>query len=306
MGDMNARVQKARNSTEREHIGTHTSDRNNTNIDTRGDGVQENRDMFINLCVEHQLIAMNTQFPKTDDKLATYREPGTERDTEPSRQTHEQLDYITVTRRWRNMCKNAEADNTANIQTDHNPVWADMRLKFKATQKKNRQSRKKYAEIPKEEKKQWNTAAKKNLQELRDILTQNNATPTQVRMDPESGEVPTTMGGGRPILVGGPPTPPPTEGTPSWRNLSQQDRWEIIKQFNQTCTQTLPQKRKTTYVENYTSRTMQILEERKTAAKHKDIETFAIKDKEFRKSKQKDKRDYLIDTIKKELDIRDR
>jgi len=96
-------------------------DKNNTNISTRGEGVMENRTLFLNLCIEHQLIVLNIQFPKTDEQIATYREPGTERDVEPTRQTHEQLDYILITRRWRNICKNVEADNTANIQSDHNP-----------------------------------------------------------------------------------------------------------------------------------------------------------------------------------------
>ena len=45
--------------------------------------------------------------------------------------THEQLDHIATTRRWRNTIIDAEADTNANINTDHYPVKAKMRIKLK-------------------------------------------------------------------------------------------------------------------------------------------------------------------------------
>ena len=48
------------------------------------------------------------------------------------------MDYIAVANRWKNMVLNAEADHEPNIDTDHNPVIATMRLKLKGISKQEK------------------------------------------------------------------------------------------------------------------------------------------------------------------------
>ena len=86
------------------------------------ENVQNNRTRLIELCMEHKLKIMNTQFRKRKEKTATYRTVGTTKADEVKRPTHEQIDYILTTHRWKNTVTDAEADNNANINTDHNPV----------------------------------------------------------------------------------------------------------------------------------------------------------------------------------------
>ena len=99
---------------------------------------------------------MNTQFRKTEDKKATYRRPGVDKTAAVRRPTHEQLDYILTTNRWKNTVKNAEADNKANIDTDHAPVIATIQIKLKGT-KKNTKQRKTYGQYTEKEREEANT-----------------------------------------------------------------------------------------------------------------------------------------------------
>ena len=50
-----------------------------------------------------------------------------------------------TSRRWRNTVKDAESDTAANIESDHYPVKALIRIKLKAS-KKGGQTRKRYRE----------------------------------------------------------------------------------------------------------------------------------------------------------------
>ena len=85
---------------------------------------------------------MNTQYRKIKEKTATYRTIGTTKANEVKRPTHEQIDFILTTQRWQNTVTDAEADNNANINTDHNPVKIKTRLKLKGTIKKGKQRHK--------------------------------------------------------------------------------------------------------------------------------------------------------------------
>ena len=72
---------------------------------------------------------LNTMYRKPLSKTATYRlkkqiTPGQIENI--SAETHEQLDYIITPRRWRNTVSNAESNSTANIDSDHFPVIADI------------------------------------------------------------------------------------------------------------------------------------------------------------------------------------
>ena len=98
---MNARIQEATNRIEREHIGAHTFEPETARVNTLTDEVQTNRDLLINTCISTGLRLMNTMFYKPKHKLATYRTVGTTREMEITRPTHEQIDYIGTTQRWK-------------------------------------------------------------------------------------------------------------------------------------------------------------------------------------------------------------
>ena len=153
MGDMNARIQKPEGNEERKHIGMHTFEPETAR--TQSLEVQENRTKLINMCKVHNLRVMNTMFRKQNKKLATYMKVGTTVENDICRETHEQIDYILTTERWKNSVKNVESDCEANIHSDHYPVWAEIQMKLKAM-KKGGQKRKKYRESTQEEKDELN------------------------------------------------------------------------------------------------------------------------------------------------------
>ena len=88
------------------------------------------------MCVEHDLILTNTQFRTPNAKTATYREKQSRGipvtiGNEIQRPTHEQIDFIMTTRRWRNTIKDSESDTQANIMSDHYPVKAKLNIRLK-------------------------------------------------------------------------------------------------------------------------------------------------------------------------------
>ncbi len=176
LGDMNARIQKAEGTEEKKHIGEHTFEPGTANRGAQSLEVQENRAMLINMCKIHNMRLMNTMFRKQNKKLATYMEVGTTIDQEIKRGTHEQIDYIITTERWKNTVRNAEADSESNIHSDHFPVWAEIQMKLKAM-KKGGMKRKKYRESTKEEMEELN----KKLEEEREVRPANASREDRVR-----------------------------------------------------------------------------------------------------------------------------
>jgi len=299
MRDFNARIQKARNREEAQYIGPHTFDRHNTNIYSRGEGVQENRELFVELCRKHKLIASNTLFHKQEQHRATFREIGKGREEEMKRGNFEQLDYILIPKRWRNGIVDAAADGEANIDSDHYPVWAKIKIKLKRMPYKNNKPRKTYRECTTKEKQNWNEKFTKQL--LRN--TEENTT-CQGQAGESKLEDPRPSGwliqrtyrlakkaGGKATQIG---------------KLCHPNRKK-----NNCCAHYnnythLPSKPPTKRKVPFSTNTEAILEQRGNAARDKDTQKFMRLDKQFRKSKRNDKRDYILETIQKDLDIRDR
>ena len=161
---MNARIQKANSNREQRIIGPHTFEPENTNIAQLRDGTTENRRMLIGMCKENELILLNTQYRKRKEKIVTHRELGVKREEELTRGKYEQIDFIMTSRRWRNTVKDAESDTAANIESDHYPVKALIRIKLKAS-KKGGQTRKRYRECRDEERENVNETIRKKRKE---------------------------------------------------------------------------------------------------------------------------------------------
>ena len=84
-------------------------------------------------CIAKELTVTNTQYRKQNHKLYTYiHNPSQINNAQIQHNTHFQLDYILIPRRWRNGITNVEADATANIPTPHSPVVATASFCLKA------------------------------------------------------------------------------------------------------------------------------------------------------------------------------
>ena len=73
---MNAKIQTKQGPHE-DCIGPHTFIKANVTIEKQAKGAEDNRQRFINLCIEHNQMTMNTTFQNTEHKLITWRTPGT-------------------------------------------------------------------------------------------------------------------------------------------------------------------------------------------------------------------------------------
>ncbi|KAI5718027.1 hypothetical protein M8J77_015079 [Diaphorina citri] len=118
MGDLNAKIGKGK----QEHIvGDHGLGQRN-----------ERGDMFFNYCLEFDQIIMNTFFKLPPRRLYTWRAPG---DT-PENIIRNQIDYITINKRYRNAIKSVKTFPGADVNSDHNLLMAEMVIKLKKTQRK--------------------------------------------------------------------------------------------------------------------------------------------------------------------------
>ena len=86
---------------------------------------------MLQLCTDNDLLAVNTQYRKQENKLATWRKIGADRTSNPTRENHDQIDFWLAGRRWRNMIKDAEVDYKANIDSDNYPLEIACRFALK-------------------------------------------------------------------------------------------------------------------------------------------------------------------------------
>ena len=77
-------------------------------------------------------------------------------------------------------------------------------------------------------------------------------------------------------------------------------------QILQQLTRTLPRQKAKARLTAFSEATKQILEERQTSVINRDPVTYELLTKRFRKSKQRDRKDYIIKTSSKDLDVKDR
>ena len=124
-GDFNARLQVKQEEYE-DCIGPHTFDQ--TRELEQSDEVEDNRSRFVAYCQSNELIIATTWFKKSDKKLATWKAVGQERNQEQwIRPKFETLDYICISKIWRNILKNCEGDPAANLTSDHFLLWCKIK-----------------------------------------------------------------------------------------------------------------------------------------------------------------------------------
>ena len=114
MGDMNAKVGRGR---EEDIVGPYGLGERNA----RGDRLVE-------WCTENEQVIMNTWYRHHARRLWTWKSPGD--------RCRNQIDFITINKRFRNSVVNVKTYPGADCNSDHVPVVADIRLKLKRPKKK--------------------------------------------------------------------------------------------------------------------------------------------------------------------------
>ena len=107
LGDFNARLSEQL--PEETHvIGKHIYRTSTSTLEDLSEQQRQNRQLFVDFCLTHKLIPMNTWFEKPTPKLATYRSTTTTHFdlSGVNTATHAQLDYILINDTWRNSIKN--------------------------------------------------------------------------------------------------------------------------------------------------------------------------------------------------------
>ena len=112
MGDFNAKIGKGRVENVIGPFGL--GDRN------------ESGDRLAEWCISNRQVVTNTWFRNHPRRLHTWISPGD--------QVRNQIDFITISQRFRNMVTNCHTYPGADCGSDHNPVVATLRLKLKKVQ----------------------------------------------------------------------------------------------------------------------------------------------------------------------------
>ena len=117
MGDLNAKVGRDNRGREKE-------------MGTNGLGeMNENGELFTDFCASNELTIGGTLFPHRNCHKATW--------ISPDHHTENQIDHVTIRRRWRTSLQDVRAKRGADVGSDHHLVIA--KLKMKLTAKKRQQ-----------------------------------------------------------------------------------------------------------------------------------------------------------------------
>ncbi|KAI5732155.1 hypothetical protein M8J77_022354 [Diaphorina citri] len=93
-----------------------------------GLGVRNERgDMFFNFCAANDLVITNTFYKLPPRRLYTWRAPGDSKENI----IRNQIDYITINKRYRNSIQSAKTYPGADVNSDHNLLVAEVNLRFK-------------------------------------------------------------------------------------------------------------------------------------------------------------------------------
>lgn len=116
LGDLNAKVGAGRDGN---IVGPHGLGERN-----------ERGDRFVDWCKMHNQVIMNTWFKQHPRRLYTWTSPGD--------RARNQIDFITINSRFRNAIKSCRTFPGADVDSDHNPVIANLRLSLKRVEHQKR------------------------------------------------------------------------------------------------------------------------------------------------------------------------
>ncbi|XP_023234361.1 craniofacial development protein 2-like [Centruroides sculpturatus] len=119
MGDYNAKIGEGKRS---DLVGEH------------GLGISnQTGDRLYEFCQEREMVIANTWFKLPKRRLYTWISPTEDNNGTPIRN---QIDYILINKRFKNIIKRVTTYPGADIGSDHVPLIADLKLKLKATKQK--------------------------------------------------------------------------------------------------------------------------------------------------------------------------
>lgn len=131
-GDFNAKIIQRIGEDEQNTIGRFFLKAEEGTFDRTATTTLDNRQRFINMCIELGLTICNTRFEKTAKKLCTHKPISTVRQhAEWNYESFDQIDYVLINNRFKNSCTDCETDPDAPIDSDHYPLWANFKLRLK-------------------------------------------------------------------------------------------------------------------------------------------------------------------------------
>lgn len=107
-------------------VGQHFSPKIPATHHTVTDDVRENREFFISMLQELDMIPRSTNYAKPEGHLWTY---WTQRATETTPGTGLQIDYILGKSRWKNAAHHCYAQDDG-LDSDHIPLLITIKMKF--------------------------------------------------------------------------------------------------------------------------------------------------------------------------------
>ena len=129
-GDWNARLVE-RLPAETETIGPFILNEEGLTTDILSMGQKDNRDRFMDFCLERNFQVSNTWFQKPTDKLVTFRRPGIENFTPPYLLcNYAQCDHILIKNSWKNSVLDIESADYMPFESDHRPLTLKFRSKI--------------------------------------------------------------------------------------------------------------------------------------------------------------------------------
>lgn len=90
--------------------------------------MNENGELFAELCLNYNLLVGGTVFPHKDIHKGTWKSP--------DGRTVNQIDHITINRRWRRSLEDVRVYRKADIHSDHHLLVGTIQVKLAATKKK--------------------------------------------------------------------------------------------------------------------------------------------------------------------------
>ena len=142
-----------------------------------------NRDLLFEIAETHRLHITNTWFDKPDNKLASYRTPGTHNLTDINPRSYATTDHILCRNNQAHMVTDVETNTTRAFPSDHYRMTA--RIKVKVIRNKKKKNRLQIRKPTKEEKKAFNNHFK--------LTLKSSITPEHIKIAEHTDAIQTSM-----------------------------------------------------------------------------------------------------------------
>lgn len=117
----------------------------------------ENRELFVEFCLEEDYVVSSTMFQKHHNDLITFRNTQAATFASPFTNTRfSQIDHILSKRRWRNAIRNVNATHHTSLESDHKMIVVDVAIKLAKQTKKSTAHAPKYREPSDEQRLKYN------------------------------------------------------------------------------------------------------------------------------------------------------